>query len=266
MSVQVTNSAGVTTVLIDRPERRNAVDPATALLLYDSFIAFERDPEARVAVLAGAGGAFCAGFDLKALAAGVDEWLQQLHFGEDHRDPPLGPMGPTRLQLSKPVIAAVSGPAVAGGMELALWCDLRIMEASAYMGVYSRRWGVPLMDGGTVRLPRLVGMGRAMELVLTGRRVDATECSEIGLCERVVGDGEALATARSLAARIAAFPGHCLRADRRSLIAQQGLPLPQTLRQEYANCVPVVHSEAVPGAARFADGAGRHGHFEETNE
>ncbi|MFN2169208.1 MAG: crotonase/enoyl-CoA hydratase family protein, partial [Anaerolineae bacterium] len=214
--------------------------------------------DARVAVLHGAGGHFCAGFDLKALAGGAaDSWLGELHFGRDG-EPPLGPMGPTRMIPTKPVIAAVSGCAVAGGMELALWCDLRIMEASAYMGVYCRRWGVPLIDGGTVRLPRLVGQGRALEIILTGRRVESEECRETGLCERRVPDGESLASALSLARELASLPQKCLRADRASARLGIGWDDPAALQAEFRRGMEVL-GEARAGAARFAAGAGRHG-------
>jgi enoyl-CoA hydratase len=263
MTVEIQREGPVTVITIQRPECRNAVDPRTARRLYDAFVAFERDAGADVAVLQGAGGHFCAGFDLKALAGGTD-WLHQLHFGQGNEVPPLGPMGPTRLNLRKPVIAAVAGAAVAGGMELALWCDYRILEASAYMGVFSRRWGVPLIDGGTIRLPRLVGMGRAHELILRGRRVDADECLRIGLCEFVVPDGEASATALAHAREIARFPQHCLRADRHCVEAQQGRPMSEALVQEYRWSAPVVQTEGLAGAARFADGSGRHGACDES--
>lgn len=262
MTVQVERDGPVAVVTIDRPEQRNAVDPATARRLYEAFVEFERDADALVAVLQGAGGHFSAGFDLAALAAGAD-WLRELHFGQGNAVPALGPMGPTRMRLRKPVIAAVAGAAVAGGMELALWCDYRIMESTAYMGVLCRRWGVPLIDGGTVRLPRLVGLGRARELVLSGRRVEAEECHRIGLCEFVVPEGEALATALAQAGELARFPQHCLRADRHCLDAQQGLPVADALRQEFKWSVPVIQTEGLAGAARFAAGRGRHGSFED---
>jgi enoyl-CoA hydratase len=262
LNVEIDKAGPVTTVTLSRPDCRNAVDPETARALYDAFVAFAGDPEARVAVLHGKGGAFCSGFDLKALSEDADGWIQQLHFGEDERHPPLGPMGPTRLTLSKPVIAAIAGPAVAGGMELALWCDLRIMERSAYMGVFSRRWGVPFLDGGTVRLPRLIGMGHAMDLVLTGRRVEADECLNMGLCNRVVADGEVFRVAHELAVQIAAFPNQSLLADRRSVLAQHGKSISEALEHEYRNSIGVLHSEAVPGARRFAEGLGRKGDFE----
>ena len=261
MPVDVEKQGPVTIVTLDRRDARNAVDPRTALALYEAFIDFSRDADAHVAVLRGAGGHFCAGADLKAVAAAPSDWLRRLHFGLGPEDPPLGPMGPTRLELGKPVIAAVAGAAVAGGMELALWCDYRIMEETAYMGVFCRRWGVPLIDGGTVRLPRLVGLGRANELVLTGRRVDAEECLRIGLCEHVVPAGASLDTALAQARSIAAFPQHCLRADRHCVQTQQGQPLGEALRNEFKWNVPVVQTEGVQGAARFAAGEGRHGDF-----
>ena len=188
MTVRVDKDGPVTTIINDRPEARNAVDPETGDALVEAFLEFDHDPDASVAVFWGAGGAFCAGWDLKyvsALKAGEDP-LKDLHFPADGGTAPRGPLGPSRLDLSKPVIGAVAGPAVAGGMELALWCDIRIMEEDAYIGVYCRRWGVPLIDGGTVRLPRLVGRGRAMEIILTGRKVAARECLAIGACEKVV--------------------------------------------------------------------------------
>jgi enoyl-CoA hydratase len=263
MTVQVESRGPVTIVTIDRPDCRNAVDPPTARRLYEAFLDFERDAGAHVAVLHGAGGHFSAGFDLKAVAGGAGGWLRSTHFGQGRDDPPLGPMGPTRLSLRKPVIAAVSGAAVAGGMELALWCDYRIMEASAYMGVFCRRWGVPLIDGGTVRLPRLVGLGRAKELVLSGRRVDADECLRIGLCEFVVEEGGALDAAVAQARDIAGFPQHCLRADRHCVDAQQGRSLDDALSHEFKWSVPAVRTEGAKGAARFAAGAGRHGSFDD---
>lgn len=249
----------VTLVTLDRPQRRNAVDPSTALALYRALLAFETDEAASVAVLAGRPEGFCAGFDLSCVADGsAEEWLGQLHFGE-RGEPPLGPMGPTRLQLSKPVIAAIAGPAVAGGMELALWCDLRVMEEDAWMGVLCRRWGVPLIDGGTVRLPRLVGVGRALDLVLTGRRIEAAECRSIGLCDRVVPSGEAVTAALALARTLAEFPQQCLRGDR--LAARYGAFPDElaALQAEFSRGLVALRSEAAGGAQRFVQGAGRHG-------
>lgn len=264
MSVQVERSGPVTTVVMDRAEVRNAVDPATADALVTAFEAFERDAEAKVAVFYGAHGTFCAGWDLKygATLEGKDARREiALDFPPDGA-PPRGPMGPTRLALDKPVIAAVAGAAVAGGMELALWCDLRIMEEDAYFGVYCRRWGVPLVDGGTVRLPRIVGMGRALDLILTGRKVDAEEAYRIGLCERIVPHGQARRAAEALAQEIARFPQATLRADRRSAYRQHGLPLRAAMEQEWSNAADTL-AEAIRGAGRFASGKGRHGAFDE---
>jgi enoyl-CoA hydratase len=259
-AVRVEKSGPVTTVILDRPEARNAIAPAEAAALLAAFLAFDSDPEAAAAVLWGAGGAFCAGADLKHLAATSDEsWRDRLEVAAGAGEMPPGPLGPTRLELSKPVIAAISGPAVAGGMEMALWCDLRIMEESAYFGVYCRRWGVPLIDGGTVRLPRLVGQGRALEIILTGRQVPAAEALAIGLCERVVPDGTARRTAEELARELASFPQACLRADRASVHRQNGMPLRDALRQELAGGLDALRREGVAGAARFAAGEGRHG-------
>jgi enoyl-CoA hydratase len=261
MTVLIERSGPVTTVVISRSEARNAVDPATAERLTDAFLAFDADPEQHVAVFWGAGGSFCAGFDLKAAAVmvGKNNPLSAIDFPAGTKKVSRGPMGPTRLELSKPVIAAVAGPAVAGGMELALWCDIRIMEETAYMGVYCRRWGVPLIDGGTVRLPRLVGRGRALDLVLTGRKVEADECLRIGLCERVVPHGKSRESAEALAYELVKFPQECLRADRRSVRLQEGLSEREGLRAEWKNSAPVFEREGVAGAARFAGGKGRHG-------
>jgi enoyl-CoA hydratase len=243
----------VLTITLQRPQARNAVDGPTAAALRAAFEAFEADEGLRVAVLHGAGGTFCAGADLKALAD-----PQRRNAVEPTGTGP-GPMGPTRMAFGKPVIAAVEGHAVAGGLELALMCDLRVAARGAVFGVFCRRWGVPLIDGGTVRLPRLVGMGRALDLILTGRAVDTAEALAIGLVERVVDDGQALAAAQALAREIAAFPQACLRADRASAYAQWDLPLAQALHQEGTGGYAVVHAEGLAGAARFAAGAGRHG-------
>ncbi|MGE5792733.1 MAG: crotonase/enoyl-CoA hydratase family protein [Bacteroidota bacterium] len=265
MTVYVEKSGAVTTVIMERPDARNAVDPATADALVAAFEAFDRDPEARVAVFFGSHGAFCAGWDLKYGASlrgrDVREELA-LDFPADGAPPPRGPMGPSRLELGKPVIAAVAGPAVAGGMELALWCDMRVMEEDAYFGVYCRRWGVPLVDGGTVRLPRIVGMGRAMDLILTGRKVSAEEAYRIGLCERIVPRGQARAAAEALAHEIARFPQAAVRADRRSAYETHGLPVREALEREWRNGMPAM-AEAVQGAGAFASGKGRHGDFRE---
>jgi len=257
-SVRIERAGHVATVILERPEARNAVDPATAAKLADAFLEIERDPDLRVSVLWGAGGTFCAGADLKAVAAGWDRARLQAPSGA--ADDPFGPMGPTRLRLEKPVIAAIAGHAVAGGLELALWCDLRVMEDGAVLGVFCRRWGVPLIDGGTVRLPRIVGHGRAMDLILTGRPVGAAEALAMGLVNRVVPRGAARAVAEALAEEIAAFPQGCLRADRRSACEQWGLTEEEALRGEYARGLGVLASgEAAAGAARFAGGAGRGG-------
>jgi len=269
MTVRIEKQDGVWTVVHSRAEARNAMDPESAVALQDAFLEFDRDDTASVAVFWGEGGAFCAGWDLKhAAALESDDPLTELDFpdgtekGGNGGDIPRGPMGPSRLQLSKPVIGAIAGPAVAGGMELALWCDFRVMEQSAYLGVYCRRWGIPLIDGGTVRLPRLVGEGRAMEIILTGRKVPAEECARIGLCEYVVEDGGAREKAEELAHQIARFPQACLRADRRSARKQHGLPLRNALMQEWENSRRILESEGIAGAGRFAGGMGRHGDFE----
>ena len=263
MSVRIEKSGPVTTVIHSRPAARNAMDPASAEALVAAFLAFDADPEASVAVFWGEGGAFCAGWDLKFASSlvGNANPLAELDFPA--AGPlPRGPMGPSRLQLSKPVIAAVAGPAVAGGFELALWCDLRVMEESAYFGVYCRRWGIPLIDGGTVRLPRLVGQGRALDIILTGRKVGSAEALQIGACERVVPDGQSRAAAEALAREIARFPQGCLRADRQSVYAQHGLPLREALQSEWQISAPLVAAEGVAGAMRFSDGRGRHGDFD----
>ena len=265
MTVRVEKDGPVTTIINDRSEARNAVDPETGDALVEAFLEFDDDPEASVAVFWGAGGAFCAGWDLKyvsSLKPGEDP-LKDLHFPADGGPAPRGPLGPSRLDLSKPVIGAVAGPAVAGGMELALWCDVRIMEKDAYIGVYCRRWGVPLIDGGTVRLPRLVGRGRALEIILTGRKVPAEECLAIGACEKVVANGQSRQAAEAMAHEIARFPQECVRADRRSVYLQHGLPVRKALQSEWRNSHAIVDAEGIAGAARFADGKGRHGNYEE---
>ena len=250
-------------VTLDRPDVRNAVDHETAQALHAAFLAFEDDGDARVAVFHGANGHFCAGWDLqhgaRLAASGGSGGLDQLDFDpQDLRA--LGPMGPSRLQLSKPVIAAISGAAVAGGMELALWCDLRVVEADAYFGVYCRRFGVPLIDGGTVRLPRLIGMGHAMDLILTGRQVQAAEALQMGLANRVVPAGQAREAAIALARQLAAFPQATMRADRESACAQWDLPLGEALQQEWQRGKARI-PDALEGATRFAAGQGRHGGF-----
>jgi len=249
MTVITSRSGPVTTITIDRPERRNAVDDATAILLREAFDDFEQDDAAGVAVLTGAGGAFCAGYDLKAFAEAGTAYDPE---GE-------GPMGPTRRLLFKPVIAAIEGHAVAGGLELALWCDLRVAAAGAIFGVFCRRWGVPLIDGGTVRLPRLIGQGRALDMILTGRAVDAEEARAIGLADRLVADGDALATAQALALEIANHPALCLQIDRDSVYRGFDTDLETALRWEGVEGAAAVRNGARDGAARFAAGAGRGG-------
>jgi enoyl-CoA hydratase len=250
-AVRVERSGPVTTVFLHRPARRNAVDGPTAAQLAAAFRAFDDDPDAAVAVLHGEGGVFCSGADLTALGTGRGNQLAPE--GD-------GPMGPSRLRLSKPVIAAVEGYAVAGGLELALWCDLRVAGESAVFGVFCRRWGVPLIDGGTVRLPRLIGTSRAMDMILTGRAVGADEAAAIGLANRVVPAGQALAAAQLLAAELAAFPQDCLRSDRASVLDAEGLAETAALAAEFAHGGEALgSSEAGAGAARFAAGAGRHG-------
>ena len=245
MNVRSERRGPVTTVVLDRPAARNAVDRATAEALADAFRAFDADDDAAVAVLWGAGGTFCAGADLKQLDNRV----------EADGD---APMGPSRLKLSKPVIAAVAGHAVAGGLELACWCDLRIVEESAVLGVFCRRFGVPLIDGGTARLPRIVGLGRALDLILTGRAVGAEEALAIGLADRVVPDGAARAAAEELALQLAEHPQATMRADRLSVYEGLGRPLPEALAREFARGSGLL-DEARRGAGRFAAGEGRHG-------
>ena len=252
MAIIVEKQGPVTTVLINRPDVRNAVDRRTAAELAAAFRDFEADGQACVAVLGGVGGHFCAGADLKKIAAGRPNRI------EPDGD---GPMGPTRMVMTKPVIAAVSGYAVAGGLELALWCDLRVVEETAVFGVFCRRWGVPLIDGGTVRLPRLIGLSRALDLILTGRPVEAGEALQFGLANRVVPEGTALEAARELAGRIASFPQICMRGDRLSACQQFDLPLERALANEFDHGDKAIAGEAVGGAGRFAGGAGRHGEF-----
>ncbi len=251
--IEITREGPLLVVTLKRPERRNAVDRPTADALAEAFRAFDADDDAKVAILTGHGGTFCAGADLKALADGE----------EPNRVAPEGdgPMGPSRMVLSKPVIAAIEGHAVAGGLELALWCDLRVVAEDAVFGVFCRRWGVPLIDGGTIRLPRLIGLSRALDLILTGRPVEAEEALRIGLANRVASPGQALTEAKALAERIAAFPQACMRADRLSAYEQHSLGLEDALQNELRHGVAVL-DEAVRGAARFRDGAGRHGSFE----
>lgn len=256
MDVRIEKTGTTTVIWMNRPDRRNAVDGPMAAELREAFLAFEADDSQRVAVLAGAGGTFCAGADLSAVADPKRR---------NELDPDGGsaaPMGPSRLQVSKPVIAAVSGYAVAGGLELALLADLRVVESDAVFGVFCRRWGVPLIDGGTARLPRIVGLGRALDLILTGRPVDAAEALAMGLANRVVEPGRAVAVAVELAEQIAAFPFECVLTDRASTYAGLDLPLAEALRAEGVAGVPIVQREGAAGAARFAGGAGRHGMFD----
>ncbi|MBK6278912.1 MAG: crotonase/enoyl-CoA hydratase family protein [Gammaproteobacteria bacterium] len=253
MSVRTERCGRVATIVIDRPACRNAVDGPTAAALAGAFRDFDVDDSLDIAVLWGAGGTFCAGADLKAVAQEPARANRVAPDGD-------GPMGISRLRLSKPVIAAVAGHAVAGGLELAAWCDLRVVEESAVFGVFCRRWGVPLIDGGTVRLPRLIGMSHALDMILTGRAVSAPEALAMGLANRVVPDGTAREAAETLAAEIARFPQACLRADRLSALEQAGLPVAEAMRKEFARGAAIA---AMPqmreGAARFAGGAGRHG-------
>lgn len=243
----------VCTITLDRPEVRNAVDGPMAAELRDAFRAFEEDDDLAVAVLHGDGGTFCSGADLSAVGDPDRQHVLDPHGLGD------GPMGPTRMSLSKPLVAAVAGHAVAGGLELALLADLRVAEEDAVFGVFCRRWGVPLIDGGTVRLPRVVGQGRALDMILTGRAVDAHEALQMGLANRVVPIGESLAVAHDIAERLAAFPQACMRADRESVYRGWDLPLDSALRGEGASGVPVVAAEGAAGAERFVAGAGRHG-------
>ena len=254
--VRVEIDGAVTTIILCKPERRNAVDGPMALALRAALQAFEADAGQSVAVLFGEGGAFCAGADLSALEDPI---------GAHELDPSgggAGPMGPSRLFLSKPLIAAVAGHAVAGGLELALLADLRVVEETAVFGVFCRRWGVPLIDGGTVRLPRTIGMSRALDMILTGRPVDAQEALSMGLANRIVAPGQARAAAEALARQIAAFPQGCMKADRYSAYAQWDLPLDAALKQEGRLGAPIVAAEGRAGARRFVGGAGRHGQFE----
>jgi enoyl-CoA hydratase len=253
--IKIEQRERVTIVSLTRPEVRNAVDGDTARSLAAAFRAFDADSQSDIAILYGEYGTFCAGADLKAIAqvAGANP----LHAEGD------GPMGPSRMVLGKPVIAAVSGHAVAGGLELALWCDLRVVERSAIMGVYCRRWGVPLIDGGTVRLPRLIGHSRAMDMILTGRAVGAEEALLMGLANRVVDDGTALSAAMELAQQLSRFPQNCLRSDRLSACEQWGMSLDDALRNEFERGLAVIASrETLEGATRFASGKGRHGDFD----
>ena len=254
-NVDISREGELFVVTINRPEVKNAVDGPAAAALVAAFDEFEQDQSLSVAILTGAGGEFCAGADLKAIASEPERALRLSTGGP-------GPMGPTRMQLTKPVLAAVEGHAVGGGLELALWCDLRVASETAVFGVFNRRFGVPLIDGGTVRLPRLLGQGRALDLILTGRAVAAEEALEIGLADRLVETGRALDEALVLAGHIARFPQESLRADRVSALTQWGLSVPEAIRQEFALGVQSVQDgESIEGARRFEEGRGRHGSF-----
>lgn len=267
MSVEIEKNNDVWTIIHNRIEARNAVDPDAADALVAAFLEFEKDPSAKVAVFWGKGGTFCAGWDLKYASTMTDKEAFQKEIVEDLAFPmganpaPRGALGPSRLELSKPVIAAIEGAAVAGGLELALWCDIRVMAETAYLGVYCRRWGIPLLDGGTVRLPRLVGQGKALEIAMTGRKVPSSECYQIGLCEKVVEEGGARAAAEEIAQEIARFPQEAVLADRRSIIETRGMSTRDALRVEWANGLQAVSNEGAAGAGRFKNGAGRHGDF-----
>ena len=253
-SVRVEKNGAVTTVVLDRPHARNAVDGPTAMALFEAFTEFDADESASVAVLWGEHGTFCAGADLKAIGTSDSNPVHRPRVGVTAP----GPMGPSRMVLSKPVIAAVSGYAVAGGLELAVWCDLRVAEEDAVFGVFCRRWGVPLIDGGTVRLPRLIGHGRAMDMILTGRAVAADEALAIGLADRVVPKGQARRAAEQLAAELAALPQGCMRSDRLSALHQWGHSEAEAMDFEFGS-LSAVSAESLEGAQRFAKGAGRHG-------
>lgn len=255
MSVDVDRRGPVTIVTLDRPDARNAVDSDHAAMLTEAFTAFDADPDAAVAVFYGAGGTFCAGADLKAVTRG------DIRIGEPGEGP--AGMGPTRLLLGKPVIAAVEGYAVAGGLELAIWADLRVVDPGATFGVFCRRWGVPLIDGGTIRLPRLIGQSHALDMILTGRPVSAGEALRMGLANRVSAPGQALAEAIELAEQLAAFPQTCLRQDRLSLYEQENLSLDDAIANEWQHGLVSLADDTLTGAARFAEGAGRHGSFDE---
>jgi enoyl-CoA hydratase len=254
VSLRIEKNGPVTTVILDRPECRNAIDRGTAEALAQAFRDFEADDEAKVAVLWGDHGHFCAGADLKAVTAG-----KPVRISTDGD----GPLGCTRMVLSKPVIAAISGYAVAGGFELAIWTDLRVMEEGATMGIYCRRWGIPLIDGGTIRLPRLIGQSRAMDLTLTGRGVGAEEAHSMGLVNRVVPSGTSRQAAEKLALEIAGFPQICMKSDRQSMLEQWDLTFEDAIQNELKLGMMALASESLQGAQRFTDGAGRHGSFDE---
>ncbi|OUR88478.1 enoyl-CoA hydratase [Gammaproteobacteria bacterium 42_54_T18] len=256
MSVVIEKRDSIFTVIIDRPNVKNAVDGPTASALADAFREFEGDDSFSVAVLCGTGDTFCAGADLKAVSSEDQQRNLRLDPAGD------GPMGPSRMQLKKPVIAAVSGHAVAGGLELALWCDMRVMEETAIFGVFCRRFGVPLIDGGTVRLPRLIGMSHAMDLMLTGRPVDAIEAKSMGLANRIVPHGKSREAAEKLAEEISKFPQLCMQSDRMSAYEQWGKPINEALTNEFQRGMePIKKGETLKGATTFANGSGRHGEF-----
>jgi len=264
MGILIETEGAVRVIAIDRPQARNAVDPETARALFQAFVEFDADDALSVAILTGTGGSFCAGFDLKSAGSGAaDGWIAEVDIPAGWCDPvgdPIpGPMGPSRLMLRKPVIAAIEGHAVAGGMELAAWCDLRVMAATAITGVFCRRWGVPLIDGGTVRLPQLLGQGRANDLILTGRPVGAQDAAAMGFASRVVPEGQALAEAKALAQDLARFPQGCLRADHLSA-RMTSADLAAGLRREWVSSA-IFAAEGRAGAARFASGKGRGGDF-----
>lgn len=255
MTVIISQEARTQIITIDRPDRRNAVDGTTAELLANAFQAFDEDDHYDVAILTGSDNTFCAGADLKAVATGA---------GNSVNESGRGPMGPSRMQLNKPVIAAIEGHAVAGGLELALWCDLRVAARNAVLGVFCRRWGVPLVDGGTIRLARLIGQSRALDLILTGREVDGEEALHFGLVNRMVAEGDALEEALKLASDISLFPQLCMRKDRQSLYEQWNLSMDDALINETRLGLEVIRSgETVEGAKRFASGKGRHGSFKD---
>ena len=264
MTVEIAKTEDVWTIIHNRPEARNAMDPASADALVEAFTEFNAS-EAKIGVFYGEGGAFCAGWDLKyaqSLGENSSDELHKLDFPIGSSDPPRGPLGPSRMELSKPVIGAIEGPAVAGGMELALWCDIRVMAEDAYFGVYCRRWGIPLLDGGTVRLPRLIGQGKALEIAMTGRKVTAQESYQIGLCEKIVKTGTSRKEAEAMAREIARFPQSAVLADRRSIIESRGLTIREGMKLEWKNGVDSHAKEGALGAARFSKGSGRHGDFD----
>ncbi|KAK3088185.1 hypothetical protein FSP39_015874 [Pinctada imbricata] len=262
-AVEVQKLGGVTLIGLNRPERRNAVDPPTATLLYKAFKEFDNDTNAGVAVLYGKHGNFSAGFDLKTLSEG-----DLRHVDTEPNESDKGPMGPTRLQLSKPVIAAISGYAVAGGLELSLIADIRVVEESAKMGIFCRRFGVPLIDGGTVRLPHLIGLSRALDLILTGREIDAHEAHQFGLANRVVPTGKGLDEAIKLAETLLNFPQKCMNRDRKSAYNAMfdAKSFKDAMQYEFKHGMEIIREESIPGAKRFSKGAGRHGNFRDIGD